>query len=166
MSRLVARGQNQAYTPPPERVVEPTRAAFGPVRRLSQADMPELGEWLLSRVRKDWDYVHDWALTSWLQLVCQSNDYMALRTDNAVGVAMRFNEPLNPSNYVRDVFVYARGDNPHGEGLQIYTEFRRWAQTLRAPEMEIGNFSDVPLPKIKEALGGGRNRAQHFVEID
>lgn len=125
-------------------------------RRFYLADIDEMGLWILKRLKERYTFLDDKTSLGWLRSCMDRNDFLFMRTDHTVGLAVVGHIPLMAVPYVQEVFVFIRDpDDPNQlrEGQEIYRHFRQWAASMNAKELRLDIFSDLPMSYIKNLLG-------------
>lgn len=126
-------------------------AIFDP-RRFGMADLNDMGSWLIDRLQKKFPHLYTRMLSGWLSGAMGSNEFLFLRTDNACGMAVMTNNPMQEQPVVTEVFVLSRNGDL-AEAATFYPAFRRWAKQIGASDMVIEQFSDVPHEIVRDVVG-------------
>src|SRR5205823_1231264 len=113
------------------------RCDFGEVRRFTIVDMPSGGLWLLDRLRKKWPTISEGSLRAKITCWSTSNEFLFIRNDLAVGLAVAMRDNMDGRQYVRAIFTFARDGAPQsslGEKaiVALYRHMREWAKSMRA----------------------------------
>lgn len=155
--------------------IETVPAAAEPIaaRRFGLADLSEMGAWLLWRLKDRYPHLDERNLAGWLRGMIDSNEYLFVRTRNAVALAQIQHRALDPLPIVDELFVLAKGRDSDGvvekgalaEAAELYGEFLRWARSLGATEIAIERYTDVPRDQIKERLGRVWVREVPFAKV-
>lgn len=137
---------------------------FFRMRRVARHDLMDKGPWLCKRLKEHWPHLQDRQILGWLQLCCDSNEYLFIRTDKAFLLAQMYREFVEPYPWVKEMFCLAEmveGNPAKGSDAEswqneqnasalhqaaiLYEDLLRWAQTIGANEIIIDKFTDVPL---------------------
>src|SRR5712672_4228096 len=106
-----------------------TQQPYVPVT-IARFALPDLDVWgvhLMERLLSRFPHLNDRMFIGWLKGCMDSNEFLFIRSANAVALAMIVRSPLQPTADVQEVFVLTRGKGCEDEGLAMYDEFRRWA---------------------------------------
>lgn len=144
--------------------LNPAELAKITVRRFSMTDIEALGAWLTERLRDKWPHLTDRHILGWLRGCMESREFLFLRAENATGLAEIVHDPLSPVPRIREVFVLCRKGFQH-EGAAIYTHFKRWAESMRAGEIEVLTHSDVPNSMVKDVIGNPLRRETMVIKL-
>lgn len=158
---LNAQGLSIDSPPPPsfDTATKPPR-----IRPFVLADFTDMGQWLVTRCKERWPRASEKMIWSHLNGCLNDRFCKMLRSDKAVGLVRIMQEPLEPAVVVEEIFLFAQ-DGGMEEAADLYPEFRRWIEGIRAMEWRLGKFSDVPMSVIKERIGAKRQRTEHFVDF-
>lgn len=140
--------------------------------RIAAPDITKHGDWLLWRLRDRYPHLTDANLMGWLRGQTESNEVKFVGYGRAWGMASIGHKPLDPRPIVNEVFVFIqpRDDgvidkDAMPEGIAIYAEFKRWAESLGAAEITFDYNTDVPREMVKGVLGRVSIREVSFVKL-
>lgn len=122
------------------------------VHRFDLGDIDRMGMWLVKRIREMFKDADDRTVIGWMRSCIQSNEYMFLCSEDAVGLAVMLREPLHRQPIVDEIFVVVRNGATH-EGVAIYREIKRWAGAVGARRCQVRVEGDVPRDMIKTVFG-------------
>ncbi len=133
--------------------------------RFGLPDLEDMGAWLVERLKGRWGAVSDKNIAAFLRGVMESNEFLFVRTKNAVALAQAAHKPLEAVPFVEEIFVLVRND-AFEEGAQLYGAIRNWGESHGASRIEVGNMSDVE-PEDVAAQFGNRidTRVQCFATL-
>ena len=137
---------------PPE--VDTTTPAFGEITPFTAADIPVWGEWLLARIQETWPFWDQASLHGRLMGFSSSNQFLFVKTGEAVGLATVAHEPMDSTPFVREVFLFITNPDAKKDGLKIITEFKRWAKNIRAKRLDLWIASDLTREEILRHVDG------------
>lgn len=148
-------------------VVETLPQIYAPVTvmRFALPDLDVWGVYLMERLRTRFPHLNDRMFVGWLKGCMESNEFLFIRTANAVALAQIVRSPLQPLADVQEVFVLVRAKDCEDEGLAMYDEFRRWAERMGARDLLVDQFTDVPKDAIQRRLGRLFNRVLPFIRL-
>jgi hypothetical protein len=66
--------------------------------------------WLLDRLRKKWPTISEGSLRGKINYWSASNEFLFIRNDIAVGLAVAMRDNLDGRPYMRAIFTFARDD--------------------------------------------------------
>jgi hypothetical protein len=81
---------------------------FGETRRFALADIPGWGSWLLGRLREKWPAISEANFLGKIHAWNASNEFLFIRNDLAVGLAVVMRDNMDGRLYVRAIFAFAR----------------------------------------------------------
>ena len=136
-----------------------------PLLRVSMPDLDAWGPWLLKRLKHRFPHLSDRMFHGWLRGCMESNEFLFVRSTNAIGLAQVVRSPLQPMADVMEVFVLLK-EEQIAEGVAIYDEFRRWTLNMGARDLIVDNFTDVPKEVIQANLGRLYNRVLPFIRLN
>jgi hypothetical protein len=82
--------------------------SLGEIRRCTVVDMPEWGPWLLGCLREKWPTIGDGSLLGKIGAWSASNEFLFIRNDLAVLLAIVMHDNVDGRPYVRAMFAFAR----------------------------------------------------------
>lgn len=145
-------------TPAPEPIkppeVDTTTPAFGEITPFTAADIPVWGEWLLARIQERWPQWERASLHGRLMGFASSNQFLFVKTGEAVGLAAIAHEPMDSTPFVREVFLFITNPDANKDALKIITEFKRWSQTIRAKRLDLWIASDLARDEVVRHVKG------------
>src|ERR1700756_3635108 len=86
----------------------PTETQFENIRRCTLVDMPEWRPWLLGRLREKWPMISDGSFLGKIHAWSASNEFLFIRNDLAVLLAVVMRDNVDGRPYVRSMFAFAR----------------------------------------------------------
>ena len=133
----------------------PESTSTDPVKtwKFNAPDLSDMGLWMLNRLSQKAPHLNDRNFVGWLRNCMESNEFMFIRSQNAVGLAQRVSDVFDPVPRVVELFVWVRDREKMGEAATIYAEFQRWAVSLGSKEMLIERDTDAPLEMLKAHFG-------------
>jgi len=150
--------KSDSTTPAPAPValpeVDTTSPAFGEITRFTAADIPTWGEWLLARIQERFPQWNRASMHGRLMGFISSNQFMFVKTGEAVGLATVAHEPMDSTPFVREVFLFMTGDDAKKDAIKIMKEFERWAKTIRAKRLDLWVCSDLQRDDVVRAVNG------------
>lgn len=136
-----------------------------PTRRFNLPDMNDMGVWITGRLRERYAHLNDKNIFGWLRGLSASSEDLFIRTDHAVLMAQIVHETISPAPIVYERFVLVNGPEHDAEALSLYDDLYRWAQSLGAKEIVVGEFSDVKRPQIMSRLGQGMVKERLVIRV-
>lgn len=136
------------------------------ITRFALPDLDAWGVYLMERLLSRFPHLNDRMFIGWLKGCMESNEFLFIRSANAVALAQIVRSPLQPMADVQEVFVLTRGAGATDEGLAMYDEFRRWAERMGARDLLVDIFTDVPKEAIQRRLGRLYNRINPFIRLN
>jgi hypothetical protein len=126
--------------------------SFGQVRRFTPVDMPEWGPWVLRRLREKWPTISEGNLLGKVHAWSASNEFLFIRNDLAVGLAIAMHDNMDARLYVRAIFAFARdgaAQSSPGEKaiVALYRHMREWAKSMQATRVYFSGRSDIGLSR-------------------
>lgn len=140
-----------------------------PARRFGIVDLGEKAVWLGDRLRLRYPHLGDnRMIVGWLRGMIDSNECLFIRNPHAVCLAQVVKETLSPQPTVVERFVLA--EDPANElhvdhAASLYDDMLLWAESVKAKEMVVEKFTDVPRPIIKERIGRLTAREEMVVKL-
>ncbi len=146
---------------------------YFPSRRVARFDLTDMGAFLCKRMKQHWPHLQDRQILGFLQGCSDgpsSGEYLFIRTDRAFLLAQSFQELLEPSPYVKEIFCFAYyedarypadGDTVEKyqkhtkesailQAASLYEDLIRWAQKIGANEIVVDKFTDVAVKDDKD----------------
>lgn len=136
------------------------------IARFALPDLDVWGVYLMERLLSRFPHLNDRMFIGWLKGCMESNEFLFIRSVNAVALAMIVRSPLQPTADVQEVFVLTRGSGCEDEALAMYDEFRRWAERMGARDLLVDIFTDVGKDAIQRRLGRLYNRITPFIRLN
>lgn len=136
------------------------------IARFALPDLDIWGVYLMERLLSRFPHLNDRMFIGWLKGCMDSNEFLFIRSANAVALAQIVRSPLQPMADVQEVFVLVRGKGAEAEGLAMYDEFRRWAERMGARDLLVDIFTDMPKDAIQRRLGRLYNRIIPFIRLN
>lgn len=153
------------------RVPDHADEIVGDVQRFALSDIPEWGEWLVSRLSERYPGISGPVFIGKLHGAIASNDFLFVRNDHAalmISGAPRF---LDGGLVFIEVFAFSRdamktpvakdghlmlpAAGPEERALALlYRHARDWCKMKKAARLFLGQCSDMATDRIKEAVGG------------
>lgn len=125
--------------------------------RFGTPDLVDKGIWIARRVRDKYPHLQDRWIVNWLGGLTAMNEYYFIHTRNAVLLAQRITEDLNPLPSVKVWFALCRDPKDKdqiADCCDLYRAAAKWASDIGALRMiDIDVLTDVPRPDIQQALG-------------
>jgi hypothetical protein len=130
---------------------------FVQIRRCTLADMPEWEAWLIGRLRQKWPTISDVSFRGKLNGWNASNEFLFIRNDLAVALAIAMRDNMDGRSYVRAIFAFARdgaAQSSPGERaiVALYRHMREWAKSMRATRVYFSGRSDIGLSRRRTLL--------------
>jgi len=128
------------------------------VNRFGTPDLNDKGIWMTRRIREKYGHLQDRFIVGWLGGLTAKNENYFVHTKNAVALAEKVTEGLNPIPSVKVWFVLAK-DPKNSEHIEdaadLYQAIAKWASDMGALRViDLDKFTDVPKPLIQRRLGG------------
>jgi hypothetical protein len=129
----------------------------GEIRRCTVVDMPEWGPWLLGRLREKWPTIGDGSLLGKIGAWSASNEFLFIRNDFAVLLAIVMHDNVDGRPYVRAMFAFARDSAPQSSAgehaiVALHRHIREWAKSMRAMRVYFSGRSDIGLSRRQTLL--------------
>jgi uncharacterized protein YjiS (DUF1127 family) len=131
--------------------------SLGEIRRCTVVDMPEWGPWLLGRLREKWPTIGNGSLLGKIGAWSASNEFLFIRNDLAVLLAIVMHDNVDGRPYVRAMFAFARDGAPQSSASEhaivaLYRRMREWAKSMRATRVYFSGRSDIGLSRRQTLL--------------
>jgi hypothetical protein len=144
--------------------------SFGEIRRFSLADISDWGPWLLERLREKWPTISDTTFVNKIRGYMGSNEFLFIRNDLAVGLAVVMRDNMDASPYVRAIFTFARdgaAQSSKGEKAinRLYREMEQWATSMRAKRIYFSGRSDIGFAR-RQMLLSAEKETEIFSTIE
>ena len=131
--------------------------------RMSRVDLDEVIEWLIGRLAKVYPGKTKTEILGWLRGVCESNEYLFIRSSRALALVQIVQEPLLPPR-AEERFVFAMdGGKEHAAAL--YHDIKRWCVNTGLDEYVISRATDIDEGRIESRMGKVNTYALKFVAI-
>jgi uncharacterized protein YjiS (DUF1127 family) len=132
-------------------------ASLGEIRRCTVVDMSEWGPWLLGCLVEKWPTIGDGSLFSKIRAWSASNEFLFIRNDLAVLLAIVMHDNVDGRPYVRAMFAFARDGAPQSSAgehaiVALYRRMREWAKSMRATRVYFSGRSDIGLSRRQTLL--------------
>ena len=119
--------------------------------------MQEWGPWLLGRLREKWPTVSDASFLGKIRAWSASNEFLFIRNDFAVLLAIVMRDNVDARPYVRAMFAFAHdGAEQSSPGehaiVALYRRMREWAKSMRATRVYYSGRSDIGLSRRQTLL--------------
>lgn len=141
-----------------EEMMEIDRAPALTVNRFGTPDLNDKGLWMTRRIRERQPHLQDRFILGWLGGLTAKNENYFVHTKNAVALAEKITEGLNPTPSVKVWFVLAKDPKDKdqvNEAADLYESIMRWATDIGALRViDLDRFTDVSKPLIQDRLGG------------
>jgi hypothetical protein len=153
--------------PGPPRPADETMPAFGPIERVSQGALNQMG-WLTTRLMLRFPHIaqHQWS--GRLRMHMADNAYLFVRSEHAAALATVLRDAFRLKPQVQLLFcMHSDEDKEVGERecLLLLREIVRWAKTLGADEVQrLSENCDV-MPSVIAKLPGGERRDEIIVRV-
>jgi len=136
------------------------------VRRFNLPDLSIHGLWLHDRLKDKYPHVSEQYLAAWIRGAIETNQYLFICTEKAVGLAQANHRPLEPKPFVEEIFVFTMEDGDLSHLAAIYREFKRWGKGMDASEIVFGELTDARQSDIKKGVGDLYVLKHYFSPID
>lgn len=136
-----------------------------PIHRFDMPDQQDMGQWLYERLREKYLHLNERTYPGWIRGWMVSNDFLFIRTADAVALFERFNVPFDPRPAARELFAYQRQDVPV-EMEALYEYFEIWCRNQGVGYIECARDTDFPVKHIKDVILCLRNRTVVSGEMD
>jgi hypothetical protein len=120
--------------------------------RFGPPDFDSVGMWLLGELKERWPHVNERNIFGWLRSLTDASEYLFIRNEKAVLLAQQIRENFELHPTVIEIFCLGQ-DGGLQDAAGLYTEMKRWAQSLGTEKMIVEEFTNVPRPMIVEAVG-------------
>lgn len=138
-------------------------------RRFVTADLTADGPWILERLLKIYPNQTERSIIGWLNGVVFNNDYLFIRTENAVALAERVSlSSLAPKMVVREIFVWCRDANDAEqirEALVLYVEMVNWAKFQQIERVIVLERSDIAADEIRKIFQRVHEFKTHWIRV-
>lgn len=157
----------------PPRPADETMPAFGPIVRVSQGALAQMG-WLTTRLMLRFPHIGQPQWAGRMRMYMVDNAYLFIRSEHAAALATVVRDPLRPKAYVQLLFCMHSEQEKSSEDREVgerecvllLREIVRWAKTLGADEVHrLSDFCDLSPSKIEKSLAGGEKREEVIVRI-
>ena len=134
------------------------------VRRVTEAEIPELAEWALPRFRGRHPRISLEGMMPLLKMALIDPDSYFVRTDNACGLYTVERAPWEPLPTVCDFFLVARHSQYVLEALRIIDSAIQWARGKGAIEFRFGTDTSANMQGLADRVGYDR-MATNYVKV-
>jgi len=138
-------------------------------RRFILPDWTDTQSWLLPRLKVKLPHLQDIQIHGWIRSITDAQEFMFIRTENAVACAQMTKDVMSSAPEVIERFVLAKDRTEPGqveECLHLYGDLVRWAQNVGARDMTIEQFTDVTHEALAGRLGRTFSRETVFVRVE
>lgn len=123
------------------------------VWRVQEADLPELGTWLVDRLQKTWPQLDPNGLAMWLRACFQERSALLVRSREICGLFLAETTALDPRPIVRERWVRTKDkETPNEQAVALYRFAKNWAASIGALEFSINHDSDAPMVHVHGTL--------------
>lgn len=152
------------------------------IARFGLSDLPEYGNWLVSRLRERWPAVSDIGWASRLRAWIAMNDAQFLRCGGCVALALARMDDMDGSTIVEERFTFSREPVPEPMGsrgemrkksdpntpaeeamIALYRHVHAWAISLRARAFVLGTHADLVRSRLEPVFGEALSRERQAV---
>lgn len=139
-------------------------------RRVNEADLVDLGKWLVPRLTEKYERANPSSLLGWFQSAISTNAYSFYRGPNSALLVERQTEPLEPMGIVREKFLRVRSLKTdsvevrkahYEEGLTLYRMAVEWAKSIKAARFEYGIDTDIPDNNLYDVSANAKKKAYY-----
>ena len=137
-------------------------------RRFILPDWTDTQNWLLPRLKVKLPHLQDIQIHGWIRSITDAQEFMFIRTENAVACAQMVKDVMSSAPEVIERFVLAkdRTEPRQVEECQhLYADLFRWAQNVGARDMTIEQFTDVKHEDLATQFGRVFERETKFVRV-
>lgn len=137
-------------------------------RRFCLPDWTDTQSWLLPRLKVKLPHLQDIQIHGWIRSITDAQEFMFIRTENAVACAQMSKDVMSSAPEVIERFVLAKDRTEPAqvdECLHLYGDLVRWAQNVGARDMTIEQFTDVGHDALAARLGRTFSRETVFVRV-
>lgn len=121
-----------------------------PVRHVVESDLAWIADMIVPKLReKKYPRLNSDFLSNWLRTMMYANFAYFVRTDHAVGVAVASHDLFEPMSEVNEKFVLG---HRKGDMFEIYLAMKKWAISINACRLIVGQCSDANMPVVAERL--------------
>jgi hypothetical protein len=137
-----------------------------PVTRFTLMDLPEWGEWLMTRLSQEFGEKPPPVWKGKINGIASSNDFLFIKNADAVFLAEIAMHPLSGKIRVQEVFGWSKHSQMMGEAMgvrdrseaersliSLYRFARQYARD-RGCRIRVGMCSDLANSSLKEGLNG------------
>lgn len=134
-------------------------------RRFERPDIDKHAAWFVPRLLKVYPQLTARSTQTWLLSILESNEFMFLYQDHAIGLAQVCAYSLRPEAIIEEIFVWC--ENPQNKENQqqaahFYDHFYQWAKRKGIATMTVQENSDVPPELIRKQLGSDEQSKRLF----
>ncbi len=137
-------------------------------RRFILPDWTDTQNWLLPRLKVKLPHLQDIQIHGWIRSITDAQEFMFIRTENAVACAQMVKDVLSSAPEVIERFVLAKDRTEPSqveECQHLYADLFRWAQNVGARDMTIEQFTDVKHEDLATQFGRVFERETKFVRV-
>ena len=137
-------------------------------RRFILPDWTDTQNWLLPRLKVKLPHLQDIQIHGWIRSITDAQEFMFIRTENAVACAQMVKDVMSSAPEVIERFVLAKDRTQPGqveECQHLYADLFRWAQNVGARDMTIEQFTDVKHEDLATQFGRVFERETKFVRV-
>lgn len=140
------------------------------LRRVNEADLLDLGKWLVPRLLEKYPTASHEGLLGWFHSVLSINAYAFFRGPNSALLVERQVEPVEPRGIVREKFLRIRSlkTDPvdvrkahYEEGLKLYRLAVDWSKSVKVARFDYGNDTDIPDGNMYDASANAKKKAYY-----
>ncbi len=170
-------------TPEVASIVSPVPKMYAPkfedtkapaFRRVNEADLIDLGRWLVPRLTERYERASPEGILGWLQSVLRTNAYAFYCGPNSALLVERQTDPLEPMGIVRERFLRIRSLKTdavevrkanHEEGISLYRLAAEWAKGIKAARFEYGLDTDIPDSNLYDVSANAKKKAYYSTTL-
>lgn len=139
-------------------------------RRVNEADLIDLGKWLIPRLTEKYDRASPEGLAGWLHSAVVTPSYAFFRGPNSALLVERHVEPLEPRGVVREKFLRVRSLKTdsvevrkahYEEAISLYKLASEWGRGIKVARFEYGIDTDLPDGSMYDVSASAKKRAYY-----
>jgi hypothetical protein len=136
------------------------------VRPVRAQEVAGMMVWGAARFHELYPHCAEHSMQEWLERVCDSNEIMFCRTDNACGAAMLVHAPWDASPVVCELFVVSAPKAKPFESISVYREMMSWGRQKGAYALEFGSGNGIGLETVAKRLNAKQKAIVYRVGLE
>ncbi len=139
----------------------PTKAK---VRRVTEADLTQLVEWVPEAVKNQYPQLDERTFGRWLQAALYNNMCCVIRTEHMVAAAEVERTTFYPETVAKVHFIVRTGGNAN-EVIDMLNFLKEWAKSTQAAEIHFAGWEESEPSKIGKIFGAKESKKVDIISL-